>query len=115
MNEEKMSLEEVNAAIDEGIEICAEAEESFPSYNGIMHKLLSVSPIISTLLAVFISKFGTPGIETELKSWGLLISGLLIWAVCNVMNLFYYVKNSLETYELIALKEEMLNESKDSI
>lgn len=115
MNEEKMSLEEVNAAIDEGIEICAEAEESFPVYNGIMHKLLSACPIITMILAVLISRIGTPGIETELKSWGLLISGLLIWAVCNVINLFYYVKNSLETYELIALKEEMLNESKDSI
>lgn len=58
---------------------------------------------------------GAPGVETELKSWGLLISSLLIWAVCNVINLFYYVKNSLEIYELIALKEEMLNESKDSV
>jgi hypothetical protein len=115
MNEENMSIEEVNAAIDEGIEICAEAEESFPVYNGIMHKLLSVCPIITMILAVLISRLGTPGLETELKSWGLLLSALLIWAVCNVINLFYYVKNSLETYELIALKEEMLNESKDSI
>lgn len=114
MNDEKMSLEEVNQAIDEAIDASACAEESFPIRGGVIHTLLSICPFVMIIVAVLVSSFKT-GVEAEIKSWGLLIVGSIIWLVCNVFNLFYYVRNSLETYELIALKEEMLNESKDSV
>lgn len=112
MNDEKFSLQEVKESIEEAIDECVDIEESFPVYGGIIHTLLAFCPLILMIASVFIANIGS-GAEAEIKRWGLLIMGGLVWGVYNVINVFYYVKNSFEIYDLAAIREEILNESKD--